>query len=236
MPMAEGRYIIGPEEVLKLCDENTIGVVAILGSTFTGQYEHVKEIAKALDGYQEETGNDIPLHVDGASGAMIAPFIQPELVWDSRLDRVISINTSGHRYGSGAAGRRLGGLARCRIPARRSHLQRELSERGHVRFRDQFLASGRSGLLLSTTNFLRLGLQGYTKIQQACQNVAMYLANGIGEMGPFEIIHDGSDIPVLSWRIAQGRHDQRPKPVRLERTHARAWLAGAVLYPAARAP
>jgi len=99
VPMAEGRYIINAEEVLKLVDENTIGVVAILGSTFTGQYEPVKEIADALDKHQAETGLDIPIHVDGASGAMVAPFIQPELEWDFRLDRVVSINTSGHKYG-----------------------------------------------------------------------------------------------------------------------------------------
>ena len=81
------------------CDENTIGVVAILGSTFDGSYEPVAEIAAALDEYEPGTGTDVPVHVDGASGGMIAPFLDPDLVWDFRLPRVASINTSGHKYG-----------------------------------------------------------------------------------------------------------------------------------------
>ena len=80
-------------------DENTIGVVAIMGVTYTGVYEPVKEIAEALDAMQAKTGLDVPVHVDGASGAMIAPFLQPDLEWDFRLDRVHSISTSGHKYG-----------------------------------------------------------------------------------------------------------------------------------------
>ena len=84
---------------MKLCDENTIGVVAILGSTFDGSYEPVAEICAALDAFQEETGLDVPVHVDGASGAFVAPFLDPELEWDFRLPRVASINASGHKYG-----------------------------------------------------------------------------------------------------------------------------------------
>ena len=80
-------------------DENTIGVVAIMGVTYTGMYEPVDKIAKVLDGIQEKTGLDIQIHVDAASGGMIAPFLQPDNVWDFRLERVASINTSGHKYG-----------------------------------------------------------------------------------------------------------------------------------------
>ena len=95
----------GPRDVhdagraLALCDENTIGVVAILGSTFDGVYEPVKEICDALDQLEKDTGLDIPLHVDGASGAFIAPFIDPDLEWDFRIPRVVSINASGHKFG-----------------------------------------------------------------------------------------------------------------------------------------
>ena len=80
-------------------DENTIGVVPILGETYTGLYEPVAAIAKALDDLQERTGLDIPMHVDAASGGFIAPFLQPDLVWDFQLPRVKSINVSGHKYG-----------------------------------------------------------------------------------------------------------------------------------------
>ena len=99
VPMDGDRFHLSAEEAVKQCDENTIGVVAILGSTFDGSYEPVKEICEALDDLQEQTGLDVPVHVDGASGAFIAPFIDPDLEWDFRLPRVASINTSGHKYG-----------------------------------------------------------------------------------------------------------------------------------------
>ena len=98
-PMAGERFHLGAEQAVALCDENTIGVVAILGSTFDGSYEPVAEIAAALDDLQERTGLDVPVHVDGASGGMVAPFLDPDLEWDFRLPRVASINTSGHKYG-----------------------------------------------------------------------------------------------------------------------------------------
>ena len=95
-----GRALhLSAEEAVALCDENTIGVVGILGSTFDGSYEPIAEICAALDAYQAATGIDVPVHVDGASGGFIAPFIDPDLEWDFRLPRVASINVSGHKYG-----------------------------------------------------------------------------------------------------------------------------------------
>ena len=99
VPMEGERYHLGPEEAVAQCDENTIGVVAILGSTFDGSYEPVKEISAALDKLQAETGLNVPLHVDAASGGFVAPFLQPDLEWDFRIPRVQSINASGHKYG-----------------------------------------------------------------------------------------------------------------------------------------
>src|SRR3954470_24233817 len=99
VPMSGDRYHMSAEEAVKLCDENTIVVVGILGSTFDGSYEPIAGICEALDAFQDETGIDIPVHVDGASGAFIAPFLDPELLWDFKLDRVSSINVSGHKYG-----------------------------------------------------------------------------------------------------------------------------------------
>ena len=97
---AEGdRFTLDAEEAMKLVDENTIGVVVIMGSTFDGRYEPVEEVSKALDGYEKKTGLDVPIHVDGASGGFVAPFLQPDIVWDFRLPRVKSINASGHKYG-----------------------------------------------------------------------------------------------------------------------------------------
>ena len=94
-----GRCIANSEEIVKRCDENSIGVVATLGSTVTGEYEPVREIADALDEFQTETGLDVPIPVDGASGDMVAPFVQPALEWDFSVERVASINASGHKCG-----------------------------------------------------------------------------------------------------------------------------------------
>ncbi len=99
VPMEPGRYHLTPDTLTAYCDDNTIGVVTILGSTYDGSYEPIADICMALDGYQAATGTDIPVHVDGASGAMVAPFLDPGLMWDFQLERVASINTSGHKYG-----------------------------------------------------------------------------------------------------------------------------------------
>src|SRR4051794_13408035 len=99
VPMEGDRFTLSAEEAVKLCDENTVGVVAVLGSTFDGSYEPVEEICLALDQFERDTGIDVPVHVDGASGAFVAPFVDPDLKWDFQLPRVASINASGHRYG-----------------------------------------------------------------------------------------------------------------------------------------
>ena len=99
IPVEQDRLLMTPEEVLKRCDENTIGVVPTLGVTFTCQYEPVQAVALALDKLEAEQGLDIPIHVDGASGAFLAPFCAPDLVWDFRIPRVKSINASGHKFG-----------------------------------------------------------------------------------------------------------------------------------------
>ena len=99
VPMSGERFHLGAAEAVALCDEDTIGVVAILGSTFDGSYEPSRTSSPPWTSWPPDGGPDMPVHVDGASGAMIAPFLDPDLVWDFRLPRVASINTSGHKYG-----------------------------------------------------------------------------------------------------------------------------------------
>lgn len=96
---AKSRYRLDPDLVRQNIDENTIGIFVILGSTFTGHYEPVEEISDILDEYEKKTGIDIPIHVDGASGAFIAPFThaQAGFKWNFELPRVKSINVSGHK-------------------------------------------------------------------------------------------------------------------------------------------
>ena len=180
-----------PEQLAAYCDDNTIGVVPTLGITFTGAYEPVEKIASALDDIQRKTGIDIPIHVDGASGGFIAPFIQPDLKWDFRLERVKSINTSGHKYGLAPLGV---GWVIWRDEA-------ELPE--DLIFRVDYLGGDMPTFALNFSrpggeiiaqyyNFVRLGREGYRRIQQACVDTAQFLAAEIARMGPFTMLYDGT--------------------------------------------
>ena len=200
VPMEGDRFHLNGEEAVKLCDENTIGVVAILGSTFDGSYEPVQEISDALDDLQERTGLDIPIHVDGASGGMVAPFLDPDLAWDFRLPRVASINTSGHKYGRVYPGV---GWAIWRDSAA---LPEDLVFRVNYLGGDMptfALNFSRPGaqIVAQYYNFLRLGFEGYRRVQQECRDVATYVSGGVAQLGPFELITDGTELPVFAFKL-----------------------------------
>ena len=145
IPVEKGRYVLAPEDVARTVDENTIGVCAILGSTFTGEFEPVEAIGDALDRVQAEKGWDIPIHVDAASGGFVAPFLYPELRWDFRLPRVASINVSGHKYGLVYPGHRLGALARQGGAAGGADLPRQLPRRRPAHLHAELLAPRLAG-------------------------------------------------------------------------------------------
>jgi glutamate decarboxylase len=199
-PMDGDRRHLDGDQAAKLCDENTIGVVAVLGSTFDGSYEPVKEISAALDALQGERGLDVPLHVDAASGGFVAPFIHPDLEWDFRLPRVQSINASGHKYGLVYPGI---GWALWRDAAA---LPEDLVFRVNYLGGDMptfALNFSRPGgqVVAQYYNFLRLGREGYRAVQQGCQDVALRLSSGIAQLGPFELLTDGSDLPVFAFKL-----------------------------------
>lgn len=177
-----------------------------MGVTYTGLYEPVARIAAALDDVQRRTGLDIPIHVDAASGGFVAPFLQPELVWDFRLPRVHSINASGHKYGLVYPG--LGWVVWRRPDYVPDELVFKVSYLGGSTptFALNFSRPG-SQVLLQYYNFLRLGRHGYTRVQQSCQDVATYLSSGIAKMDMFDLLTDGTDIPVFAWRLRAGYCD-----------------------------
>ena len=198
---AEGdRFILNAEEAAKLVDENTIGVVVILGSTFDGTYEPVAEVSRALDAVQRERDLDIPIHVDGASGAFVAPFLQPDLEWDFRIPRVQSINTSGHKYGLVYPG--VGWVVFRDQAALPEDLVFHVSYLGGdmIDFSINFSRPG-SQVIAQYYNFLRLGRDGYRRVHQASQDVALFLSEEIGKLEPFELITRGDDIPVFCWKM-----------------------------------
>jgi glutamate decarboxylase len=206
IPMAEGRLIMTPAEVLKRCDENTIGVVPTLGVTFVCQYEPVQAVAQALDKLQKDKGIDIPIHVDAASGGFLAPFCAPDLVWDFRIPRVKSINSSGHKFGLAPLG--VGWV----LWREETDLPEELVFWVNYlggNMRDFALNFSRPGgqVICQYYNFMRLGRAGYRQIQTACYETAQYLANEIQQLGPFELIYGGdmqSGIPAVCWVMKPG--------------------------------
>jgi len=198
VPMEDDRFILSSEEAVQRCDENTIGVIAILGSTFDGAYEPVKEICDALDDLWARTGLDVPVHVDGASGAFIAPFLDPDLEWDFRLPRVASINTSGHKYGLVYPG--VGWIIWRDAEALPEDLIFWVNYLGDnmPTFALNFSRPG-SQVVAQYYNFLRLGFDGYRRVQGYARDVATRLADQIGALGPFRLLTRGDELPVFAF-------------------------------------
>jgi glutamate decarboxylase len=232
VPMSGDRFHLSADEAVARCDENTIGVVAVLGSTFDGSYEPVAEICAALDDHQRRTGVDVPVHVDGASGAMIAPFCDPELEWDFRLPRVASINTSGHKFGLVYPG--VGWVVWRDAAALPDDLVFRVNYLGGEMptFALNFSRPG-SQVVAQYYNFLRLGFDGYQRVQSYCREVATSLARRIGDMGPFRLITDGSELPVFAFTVADDVSEFSVFDVSLG-LRAEGWLVPAYTFPADR--
>ncbi len=235
IPMDGGRLAMSPEEVVKRCDENTIGVVPTLGLTFTLQYEPVRSIAQALDDLQARTGLDVPIHVDAASGGFVAPFLQPDLTWDFRLPRVKSINSSGHKFGLTPLGC---GWA---IWREKSDLPDDLI------FSVNYLGGSMPTFALNFSrpggqiavqyyNFLRLGRDGYRRVQQACADTAAFIAEHVDQMGPFRVIYDGrGGLPGVVWTLRHNGHDPGFTLYDFaDRLRSRGWQVPAYPLPANR--
>lgn len=200
VPITPERTVIDPELAVSLVDENTIGVVGILGSTYTGEFEDIKGLSDALDALQERTGLDVPLHVDGASGAFVAPFTQPDLLWDFRLPRVKSINTSGHKYGLVYPGV---GWALWRD---KSQLPEDLIFHTNYLGGDQptfdlNFSRGASQIVAQYYNFLRMGRAGYTDVMQRLSATADYLARLVDESPHVTLMSKPNALPLVCARV-----------------------------------
>jgi glutamate decarboxylase len=230
VPMEPGRLHLTGAPAAAACDENTIGVVAVLGSTMDGSYEPVAEIAAELDALAAKSGPDVPIHVDGASGAFVAPFLAPDLEWDFRVPRVASINTSGHKFGLVYPGvgwiiwRDAAALPEDLI-FRVNYLGGEMPT-----FALNFSRPG-AQVAAQYYNFLRLGFEGYRQVQLECQSVAKHLAAEIAAMGPFELLSDGSDLPVLAFRLTDPAKSGYTVFDVSERLRQRGWLVPAYTFP-----
>ena len=207
IPLQPDRYTIGPEDVEPHVDENTIGVAAVLGTTFTGHADDIVGINDLLVRLRDDKGLDVPLHVDGASGGFVWPFLYPDSAWDFRLEQVRSINVSGHKYGLVYPG--IGWL----VFRERSDLAEDLV------FYENYLgktdatftlnfSTGSAMVLAQYYNFVRFGHEGYRYIMETMQANARLLAHRIEEIGEFRLVGDpaAEQLPLVAFQLADGRN------------------------------
>jgi glutamate decarboxylase len=229
VPMEGDRLHLGAEEAVAMCDENTIGVVTVLGSTFDGSYEPVSQICSALDGLAAGGGPDVPVHVDAASGGFIAPFVQPELEWDFRLPRVQSINASGHKYGLVYPG--VGWAIWRDKEALPRDLVFEVNYLGGSMptFALNFSRPG-SEVIAQYFMFVALGAAGYRAIQQGSSRVAQHIARQVAAIGPYQLLTDGSDLPVFAFTVRPEVKNYTVFDVSA-RLREQGWLVPAYTFP-----
>jgi len=197
-------YTLDADKALALVDENTIGIAAILGSTYTGAFDDVKVLNDKLAALNASKGLDVRIHVDGASGAFVAPFLYPDLQWDFRLPLVTSINASGHKYGLVFPG--VGWLVFRNAEA----MSPELA------FHTNYLGSDQPSITLNFSKpasavlgqyfvFLRLGKQGYAQVMQNLNEIAHYLRDKLVETGHFKILSKDVGVPLVAISLLPGK-------------------------------
>jgi glutamate decarboxylase len=203
VPLQPEKYTIGPEDIEPHIDENTIGVAAVLGTTFTGHSDDIRGINDYLVARKNDEGLDVPLHVDGASGAFVWPFLYPHSEWDFRLEQVRSINVSGHKFGLVYPG--IGWL----IFREHSDLAEDLV------FYENYLgktdatftlnfSTGSSMVLAQYYNLIRLGQEGYRYVMELMQSNAKLLTDRINEIGRFKVIGEGEEqLPLVAFNLAR---------------------------------
>nr|WOE97537.1 glutamate decarboxylase [synthetic construct] len=200
VPMDEEHMSLDVDKVMDYVDEYTIGIVGILGITYTGRYDDIKKLNELVEKYNQTTDYKVYIHVDAASGGLYTPFVEPELEWDFRLKNVISINTSGHKYGLVYPG--VGWV----LWRDQSYLPKELVFKvsylgGELPTMAINFSHSASQLIGQYYNFVRFGFDGYKEIHQRTHDVALYLAKEIEKTGLFELINDGSQLPIVCYKL-----------------------------------
>jgi glutamate decarboxylase len=231
IPLQPDKYVIGPEDVEPHVDENTIGVAAVLGTTFTGHADDIRGINDLLVRLKGDRGIDVPLHVDAASGGFVWPFLYPDSPWDFRLEQVRSINVSGHKFGLVYPG--IGWL----VFRERSDLAEDLV------FYENYLgktdatftlnfSTGSSMVLAQYYNFVRFGHDGYRYIMETMQANTRALAARLSEIGDFRLVGDPNDeqLPLVAFQLA-GDHDFDEFDVASQIASERGWMVPAYTLP-----
>lgn len=206
VPMGENEYTLTADKVKENIDENTIAVGVVLGTTFTGQIDQIQEINDLLVDVKKEKGLDIPIHVDGATGAFVIPFLDPDFQWDFRLSHVRSINVSGHKYGLVYPG--IGWLIFKDKKFLSDDLIFEVNYLGGIMptFNLNF-SKGSNMIIAQYYNLLRLGKQGYSNIMNNLMETATYLADNLEKTGYFKLLDEELVLPILAIRLTEKVED-----------------------------
>ena len=200
VPITRENPTLDIKKAIQMCDENTICVVPIAGVTWTGMNDDIAALDAALDTYNAETGYDIPIHVDAASGGFILPFLNPEKKWDFRLKWVLSISTSGHKYGLVYPG--LGWV----IWRDKKYLPKDMA------FSVNYLGANitqvglnfsrpAAQILAQYYNFIHLGVEGYKEVHSNSMAIAQYCHKAISEMPCFENYSKTLENPLFIWSM-----------------------------------
>lgn len=202
VPMDEEHLSINLDKVMDYVDEYTIGIVGILGITYTGKFDDIEALDQLVEKYNETHEHQLVIHVDGASGAMFVPFVDPDLAWDFRLKNVVSINTSGHKYGLVYPG--VGWI----LWRNQEYLPKELI------FDVSYLGGNMPTMAINFSrsasqvvgqfyNFYRLGYEGYREIHKHSQKAAMNISKAIEETGLFKLYNDGENLPIVCYTLKE---------------------------------
>jgi glutamate decarboxylase len=231
VPLKPEKYTIGPEDVEPHVDENTIGVAAVLGTTFTGHADDISGINDLLVHLKGEQGLDVPLHVDAASGGFVWPFIYPDSKWDFRLEQVRSINVSGHKFGLVYPG--IGWLIfreTSDLPDDLVFYENYLGKRDAT-FTLNF-STGSAMVLAQYYNFVRYGHDGYRYIMETMNYNAHSLNEEIKATGQFECIggDDQEQLPLVAFKLA-GEHNYDEFDVAAQLAAERGWMVPAYTMP-----
>ena len=200
VPVTSENMSLDIDKSIGLIDEYTIGIVGILGNTYTGKYDDIAALDEALTKYNKGKENPVSIHVDAASGGLFIPFTEPELLWDFRLENVISINTSGHKYGLVYPG--IGWI----LWKEKEYLPKELV------FEVSYLGGSMPTMAINFSrsasqiigqyySFLRFGYEGYRKIHLHSRNIAMFISDELKKTGLFSIYNDGSNMPIICYKL-----------------------------------
>ena len=231
VPMDEEHMSINVDKVLDYVDDYTIGVVGILGITYTGKYDDIKALDKKLEEYNKTAKLTVPMHIDAASGGMFAPFIEPELEWDFRLKNVVSISTSGHKYGLVYPG--IGWV----LWRDKEYLPQELVFDvsylgGKIPTMAINFSRSASQIIGQYYNFLRYGFEGYRQIHQRTKDVAMFLASELEKTGLFQIYNNGENLPIVCYKLRDDVNVDWTLYVLADRLLMKGWQVPAYPLPA----